>query len=223
MKKLMAAVLAAMMVLSLSACSSDSDQGESSSSTTSQNSSSSSQVSEVTADSLTQKMIEATTFNDEVIAISADVVPNYYTIPDSVEDYAVYMCPTGATVEEISVFRTSDAAAVEEMIQTHLAEGIVHDSAIPLADTPFHIGLPAQQKHVIHRQPGAAGTLCHKCNLLGKLTQRECQKIRAVHQDGSALRTEDMVKAFEQRAFPGAVVSKDSQKCAVLGRKGDVP
>ena len=42
------------------------------------------------------------------------------TIPDSVEDYAVYMCPTGATVEEISVFRTSDAAAVEEMIQTHL-------------------------------------------------------------------------------------------------------
>ena len=65
-------------------------------------------------------MVEATTFNDEVIAISADVVPNYYTIPDSVEDYAVYMCPTGATVEEISVFRTSDAAAVEEMIQTHL-------------------------------------------------------------------------------------------------------
>lgn len=49
-------------------------------------------------------MVEATTFNDEVIAISADVVPNYYTIPDSVEDYAVYMCPTGATVEEISVF-----------------------------------------------------------------------------------------------------------------------
>ena len=95
MKKLMAAVLAAMMVLSLSACSSDSDQGESSSSTTSQNSSSSSQVSEVTADNLTQKMIEATTFNDEVIAISADVVPNYYTIPDGVEDYAVYMCPTG--------------------------------------------------------------------------------------------------------------------------------
>ena len=32
----------------------------------------------------------------------------------------MYMCPTGATVEEISVFRTSDAAAVEEMIQTHL-------------------------------------------------------------------------------------------------------
>ena len=118
MKKLMAAVLAAMMVLSLSACSSDSDQGESSSSTASQNSSS--QASEVTADSLAQKMVEATTFNDEVIAISADVVPNYYTIPDSVEDYAVYMCPTGATVEEISVFRTSDAAAVEEMIQTHL-------------------------------------------------------------------------------------------------------
>ena len=106
MKKLMAAVLAAMMVLSLSACSSDSDQGESSSSTASQNSSSSSQASEVTADSLAQKMVEATTFNDEVIAISADVVPNYYTIPDSVEDYAVYMCPTGATVEE--------------MIQTHL-------------------------------------------------------------------------------------------------------
>lgn len=103
MKKLMAAVLAAMMVLSLSACSSDSDQGESSSSTASQNSSSSSQASEVTADSLAQKMVEATTFNDEVIAISADVVPNYYTIPDSVEDYAVYMCPTGATVEEISV------------------------------------------------------------------------------------------------------------------------
>lgn len=120
MKKLMAAVLAAMMVLSLSACSSNSDQGESSSSTASQNSSSSSQASEVTADSLAQKMVEATTFNDEVIAISADVVPNYYTIPDSVEDYAVYMCPTGATVEEISVFRTSDAAAVEEMIQTHL-------------------------------------------------------------------------------------------------------
>ena len=120
MKKLMAAVLAAMMVLSLSACSSNSDQGESSSSTASQNNSSSSQASEVTADSLAQKMVEATTFNDEVIAISADVVPNYYTIPDSVEDYAVYMCPTGATVEEISVFRTSDAAAVEEMIQTHL-------------------------------------------------------------------------------------------------------
>ena len=65
-------------------------------------------------------MVEATTFNDEVIAISADIVPNYYTIPDSVEEYAVYMCPTGATVEEISVFRTSDTAAAEEMIQNHI-------------------------------------------------------------------------------------------------------
>ena len=115
MKKLMAAVLAAMMVLSLSACSGDKDSGSSAS-----ENSSSSQTAEVTSDALAQKMVEATTFNDEVIAISADIVPNYYTIPDSVEDYAVYMCPTGATVEEISVFRTSDTAAVEEMIQNHI-------------------------------------------------------------------------------------------------------
>lgn len=117
MKKLMAAVLAAMMVLSLSACSGDG--GKESSSSVPENSSSS-QTAEVTSDALAQKMVEATTFNDEVIAISADIVPNYYTIPDSVEEYAVYMCPTGATVEEISVFRTSDTAAAEEMIQNHI-------------------------------------------------------------------------------------------------------
>lgn len=116
MKKLMAAVLAAMMMLSLTACS-----GNGESSGASESSQSSSQAETVTADALAQKMVEATTFNDEVIAISEDVVPNYYTLPDSVSDYAVYMCPTGATVEEISVFRTDDAAAVEEMIQNHLA------------------------------------------------------------------------------------------------------
>ena len=43
------------------------------------------------------------------------------------------MCPTGATVEEISVFRTSDAAAVEEMIQTHLdARKTEYESTVPM-------------------------------------------------------------------------------------------
>lgn len=120
MKKLMAAVLAAMMMLSLTACSGDGESSGASENTPS-SSQSSSQAETVTADALAQKMVEATTFNDEVIAISEDIVPNYYTIPDSVSDYAVYMCPTGATVEEISVFSTDDTAAVEEMIQNHLA------------------------------------------------------------------------------------------------------
>ena len=120
MKKLMAAALAAMMVLSLSACGGGSDSSESSSEAASVSSAADPKTSEVTADGLAKKMVEATTFQDEVIAISAEIVPNYYTIPDSVKEYAVYMCPTGATVEEISVFRTSDAAAVEKMIQTHL-------------------------------------------------------------------------------------------------------
>ena len=119
MKKLMAAALAAMMVLSLSACG-GSDSSESSSEAASVSSAADPKTSEVTADGLAKKMVEATTFQDEVIAISAEIVPNYYTIPDSVKEYAVYMCPTGATVEEISVFHTSDAAAVEKMIQTHL-------------------------------------------------------------------------------------------------------
>lgn len=96
MKKLMAAALAAMMVLSLSACGGGSDSSESSSEAASVSSAADPKTSEVTADGLAKKMVEATTFQDEVIAISAEIVPNYYTIPDSVKEYAVYMCPTGA-------------------------------------------------------------------------------------------------------------------------------
>ena len=66
-------------------------------------------------------MTEATVFQDEVIALDAGVVPNYYTVPEGAE-VVVYMCPTGATVEEISVFEAADGGvdAVKEEINRHI-------------------------------------------------------------------------------------------------------
>ena len=74
------------------------------------------------AAALAKEMLDATSWNDEMIQISEDVVPNYYTIPDNVEEYVVYLCPTGATVEEISVFKTSDGktADMESAIDNHI-------------------------------------------------------------------------------------------------------
>ena len=112
MIKMLAAALAALMALSLSACSGD---GENSGSTASDGSA-------VEVAALAKEMLDATSWNDEMIQISEDVVPNYYTIPDNVEEYVVYLCPTGATVEEISVFKTSDGktADMESAIDNHI-------------------------------------------------------------------------------------------------------
>ena len=105
MKKILAFSLAALLALSMTACSGgdeSSSSGGSSSSTPS-----------VSAADLAKQMVDATTFNDEMIQISEDVVPNYYNLPDGVDDYCVYLCPTGATVEEISVFHLADGAVAD--------------------------------------------------------------------------------------------------------------
>ena len=113
MKKILAAALATLMALSLTACS---DNGDSSSDA----------AVEVTA--LAQEMVEATSWNDEVIQMNEDIIPNYYTLPDNVEEYVVYLCPTGATVEEVAVFKISDdktdalETAVSNHIQARIAE-----------------------------------------------------------------------------------------------------
>lgn len=105
MKKILAFSLAALLALSMTACSGgneSSSSGGSSSSTPS-----------ASAADLAKQMVDATTFNDEMIQISEDVVPNYYNLPDGVDDYCVYLCPTGATVEEISVFHLADGAVAD--------------------------------------------------------------------------------------------------------------
>lgn len=110
MKKILALSLAALLALSMTACSGG---DESSSSGGSSSSAPSASTASVSAADLAKQMVDATTFNDEMIQISEDVVPNYYNLPDGVDDYCVYLCPTGATVEEISVFHLADGAVAD--------------------------------------------------------------------------------------------------------------
>ena len=110
MKKILAFSLVALLALSMTACSGG---DESSSSGGSSSSTPSASTASVSAADLAKQMVDATTFNDEMIQISEDVVPNYYNLPDGVDDYCVYLCPTGATVEEISVFHLADGAVAD--------------------------------------------------------------------------------------------------------------
>ena len=110
MKKILAFSLAALLALSMTACSGG---NESSSSGGSSSSTPSASTASASAADLAKQMVDATTFNDEMIQISEDVVPNYYNLPDGVDDYCVYLCPTGATVEEISVFHLADGAVAD--------------------------------------------------------------------------------------------------------------
>ena len=78
MKKILAFSLAALLALSMTACSGG---DESSSSGGSSSSTPSASTASVSAADLAKQMVDATTFNDEMIQISEDVVPNYYNLP----------------------------------------------------------------------------------------------------------------------------------------------
>ena len=130
-KKWLAALLAAMMVLSMAGCgggesSSAAAEGSSSpAAASSQDSeeseapaSSAAQESAVDVKKLADDMYAAMTFDDEMMELSAEVLPNIYEYdPEEVVDFKVYTCATGGSADEVAVFLADDDAGMEYIEQ----------------------------------------------------------------------------------------------------------
>ena len=100
MKKLFALLLSAALVLSVSAC----------------GGAASSASDEKTMDiaAVAQQAVEATTYDDELTALSEKTAPNYYDLSfDGLEEYVIYVSATSATVSELAIFHCKDAAALD--------------------------------------------------------------------------------------------------------------
>ena len=80
--------------------------------------SSAAQESAVDVKKLADDMYAAMTFDDEMMELSAEVLPNIYEYdPEEVVDFKVYTCATGGSADEVAVFLADDDAGMEYIEQ----------------------------------------------------------------------------------------------------------
>lgn len=76
--------------------------------------------------SVSKKLVENINFNDTLEIVDSEIVTMYYEIPENTE-YVLYI-GSGATAEELSIFKLDDKLKVEEMIKnikTHIENQII--------------------------------------------------------------------------------------------------
>lgn len=75
---------------------------------------------------LADKLVQATTFEDELMEINSDVIGNLYEIDDeAIAEHKVYASSSGSTAEEIAVFKAANEESVsyvETMIQARVQD-----------------------------------------------------------------------------------------------------
>ena len=74
---------------------------------------------------VSKKLVENINFKDTLEIVDSEIVTMYYEIPENT-DYVLYM-GSGATAEELSIFKLDDKLKVEEMIKyikTHIENQI---------------------------------------------------------------------------------------------------
>lgn len=119
MKKLIAIALAFALLLTLAACGGGS--------------------SEKTLDiaAFTQSVLDTVEYDDELIELSENALPHYYTLPDGVEEYKIYVSATSGTANELAVFKCKDSSAV-----TAVKEAV--DARIETQRTNYENYVPAE-------------------------------------------------------------------------------
>lgn len=129
-KKWLAALLAAVTVLALAGCGGSESSAPASSAPSQSESESQSEASSQEASSsqaaadgvdvakLADDMYAALTFDDEMMELSPEVLPNLYEYdPEEVVAFKVYTCATGGSADEVAVFQGDDDAAMEYIEQ----------------------------------------------------------------------------------------------------------
>lgn len=100
MKRILIFLLSVILILSISACSDNS-----------------SKVSNASAADVALAIKNSTTFVDDMFEISDKVTKDFYSLPDGVTDFKVFVSASGATAEELAVFKCDSKQTSEQVIK----------------------------------------------------------------------------------------------------------
>ncbi len=100
MKRILTFLLSVLLILSVSACSDNSNE-----------------VSDASAAEVALAVKEGVTFVDDMFEVSNEVATDFYNLPEGVTDFKVYMSASGATAEELAVFKCDSKQTSEEVIK----------------------------------------------------------------------------------------------------------
>ena len=98
-------------------------------------------------------------------------------------------------------------------------QNIRHDLAVTVFNIPFDIRFSSEKHRVKHHDVRADCGLRHICQFLGQLVPGKAKHILPVYHDAAAVCTVDPVQAFEQRAFPDAVIAQNRQALSLRKHK----
>ncbi len=95
MKRMLIIFLAVIVVVSVSACGNKTD------------------ISNASAVDVAASVKEALTFVDDMLEVKNEIVADFYSLPEGVTEMKVYMSSSGATSEELAIFKCKDAQTAE--------------------------------------------------------------------------------------------------------------
>lgn len=95
MKRTLTIFLAIAIVLSVSACGNKAD------------------ISNASAVDVAASVKSALTFVDDMLEVKNEIVEDFYNLPEGVSEMKVYMSSSGATSEELAIFKCKDAQTAE--------------------------------------------------------------------------------------------------------------
>lgn len=69
-----------------------------------------------------EKILAEVAFRDTLVEAEKNVAGEWYTLDESVTDFAIYISGSGATAEEIAVIKTGDIKTAEEAVRERVAD-----------------------------------------------------------------------------------------------------
>lgn len=75
-------------------------------------------LSKVSADDLTASVKENIAFVDDMLEISNEVAKDFYALPDGVVEMKVYVSSSGATAEELAIFKCKDVETADAVMKS---------------------------------------------------------------------------------------------------------
>lgn len=80
--------------------------------------SASADLSNVSAAKMADSVKESITFVDDMFNIKNEMVPDFYNLPDGVTELKVFMSSSGATAEELAIFKCDSAQTAEAVVKS---------------------------------------------------------------------------------------------------------
>ena len=100
MKRILIFLLSVILVLSVSACSGDSGK-----------------ISDASATDVALTVKESIVFVDDMFEVSNEVAADFYNLPEGVTDFKVYMSASGATAEELAIFKCDSKESSKQVVK----------------------------------------------------------------------------------------------------------